>query len=218
MQVPARRPGDGGSAALRREDYLALEDEASVIRCYAPGVVPELLQTAAYAHAVSAIGRPESTARIQHRVELLMRRQRELLDRPDPAKLWVVIEEGALRRPFGGLEAWRDQLAHLVDSVARQNITVQLMPDHAGGPAICTVPFTVLRFDDPVRGDIVHLHHAAGAQFLGDRADLDTYHAIWDRLCVHAMPPEYTGELITALTAGWAETVGPAERIHRGDH
>lgn len=200
-----------------RDTYAALEDAASVVRCYASGVVPELLQTAAYAHAVSAIGRPASTARIQQRVESLVRRQ-QLLDRRDPPKLWVVIEEAVLRRPFGGIEAWRDQLDQLVDIVARPNITVQIMPDHVGGPAISTVPFTVLRFDDPGLGDIVHLHHATGAQFLDERADLDAYNAIWDRLSVHAMPPEYTGEVIAAITAHRAESVEPSDAIHEGTH
>ncbi|WP_280269963.1 helix-turn-helix domain-containing protein [Nocardia wallacei] len=187
-------------AGQRLDTYLALEDAATVVRSYAPGVIPELLQTAAYAHAVSAVARPGPTADVQRRVELLMRRQR-LLHRRVPPKLWLVIEEAVLRRPFGGTEIWRDQLEHLAQVAQRSEVTVQIVPDHIGGPAISAVPFTLLRFAEADLGDIVHLNHATGAQFLDRRGDLDAYHAIWDRLCVHAAPPARTGDVIAALLA-----------------
>jgi hypothetical protein len=211
----ARRPTSDDLDTQRWDTYLAVEDVASVLRCYTAGVVPDLLQTAAYAHAVSAIARPASTARIQRRVELLMRRQ-HLLDRPDPPKLWVVIEEAVLRRPFGGLEVWRDQLAYLIRAAERDHITIQIVPDYVGGPAISAVPFTLLRFDRPDIDDVVHLHNATDAQFLYESGDLDAYRLIWDRLSVHAMPPEYTGELITALTARRPDTAQPADDTEPG--
>ncbi|WP_024802668.1 helix-turn-helix transcriptional regulator [Nocardia sp. BMG51109] len=193
---------DDDFAAQRMDTYLALEDAASAVRSYAPGVIPELLQTAAYAHAVSTITRPGPTGDVQRRVELLMRRQR-LLRRPDGPKVWLAIEEAVLRRPFGGLEVWRDQLDHVAEVAERTGATVQIVPDHIGGPAICAVPFTLLRFDAPDLSDIVHLHHATGAQFLDRRGELDAYHGIWDRLCVHAAPPGRTRDLISAaIVAG----------------
>jgi hypothetical protein len=179
----------------------AAEDAASVVRCYAAGVVPELLQTAAYAHAVCAIAQPAPTARIQQRVEHIMRRQ-HLLDQHDPPKLWVLVEEAVLRRPFGGTEVWRDQLEHLARAAERKHVTIQIVPDYVGGPAISGVPFTLLRFDSPGIDDVVCLRHATDTQFLCEREDLETYCKVWDRLSVHAMPPEYTGDLIHALIAG----------------
>ncbi|MBF6171846.1 helix-turn-helix domain-containing protein [Nocardia blacklockiae] len=198
---------DGDLAAQRLETYLALEGAASVVRCYSPGVIPDLVQTAAYAHAVAAIARPGPTGDIQRRVELLMRRQRLLL-RPDAPKVWLVLEEAVLRRPFGGTEVWRDQLDHLAEVASGAKVTVQVLPDHIGGPAISAVPFTLLRFAAQDLGDIVHLHHAAGAQFLDRRGDLETYHAIWDRLCVHAAPPEQSLALIAAVAAGRSAEAG----------
>ncbi|WP_280271004.1 helix-turn-helix domain-containing protein [Nocardia wallacei] len=192
---------DGDLGAQRLDTYLALEDAAALLRSYSPGVLPDLLQTAAYAHAVAAIARPGPTADIQRRVELLMRRQR-LLQRPGAPKVWLVIEEAVLRRPFGGTGVWQDQLDHVAAVAAAGDAIVQIVPDHVGGPAISSVPFTLLRFAEQDLGDIVHLHHATGAQFLDRRADLDAYHAIWDRLCVHASPPDQSLELITALATG----------------
>ena len=189
---------DDHFAAQRLDTYLALEDAATLVRSYAPGVIPELLQTAAYAHAVSATTRPESTDAVRRRVELLLRRQR-LLQRREAPKVWFVLEEAVLRRPFGGSTVWRDQLHHLAEVTAHSDVIVQVVPDHIGGPAISAVPFTLLRFAEADLGDIVHLHHPTGAQFLDRRGDLDAYHAIWDRLCVPAVSPAATRATIARL-------------------
>ncbi|MEU2030489.1 helix-turn-helix domain-containing protein [Nocardia amamiensis] len=193
-----RWQADADLTSLRLDTYLALEDAATMIRCYAPGLMPDLVRTPSYAHTVFTIAHRQPAADIQRRVELLMRRQR-LLTRSDPPKVWLVLEAAALRRQIGGPEVWDAQLDHLAGLAARPNITVQVLPDHVGGPAISETPFTLLRFGAPELSDLVHLPHATGTQFLDKRGDLDHHNAIWDRLCVCATPPEQTTELIDAL-------------------
>ncbi|WP_280384138.1 DUF5753 domain-containing protein [Nocardia wallacei] len=187
------------AAPLWMDTYLALEDSCSLLRCYAPGVIPDLLQTPAYAREALALARPADD--VQQQVDLLRRRQ-EILDRRNPPRLWVVIEQAALRRQPGGHQVWRDQLNHLAGAAQRPNITVQIMPDHACGPLISTIPFVLLRLADADLGDIVHIHHATDARFLDRPSDLDTYHAIWDRLCVNAVRPDRTSDIITAAADG----------------
>ncbi|WP_019931322.1 helix-turn-helix transcriptional regulator [Nocardia sp. BMG111209] len=189
---------DVGSPTQRWDTYFTLEDAAALIRSYAPGVMPPLLQTAAYAQAILAVAQQGSTLELQRRVEVLIRRQR-LLTRPDAPRLWVVVEEAALRRPLGGTAVWRAQLEYLARTALRPNVTVQILPDHRGGPAISAVPFTMLRFGAADLGDLVHLHHATGTQFLDRRSDLDAYREIWDRLSVVAMAPEQTIDRIAAI-------------------
>ncbi len=191
----------GSAAELAQpglDTYLALEDAARLIRCYTPGLVPELAWTPSYAHTVYAIAYREPAADIQRRVEGLMRRQ-HLLTRPEPPRVWFVIEEAALRRPIGGYEVWQTQLDHLSDLAARPNITMQVVPDRIAGPAICAVPFTVLRFASPELDDVVHLQHASGAQFLDNRGELDCYNTVWDRLSVCATTPERSLDLVDAI-------------------
>ncbi|WP_280391066.1 helix-turn-helix domain-containing protein [Nocardia wallacei] len=126
---------DGDLGAQRLDTYLALEDAAALVRSYSPGVIPDLLQTAGYAHAVAAIARPGPTADIQRRVELLMRRQR-LLYRPGAPKVWLVIEEAVLRRPFGGTGVWRDQLYHLAAVAAPRGAAREKVAPPKGGPPL----------------------------------------------------------------------------------
>ncbi|MGV9839757.1 helix-turn-helix domain-containing protein [Nocardia niigatensis] len=182
----------------RAETYLALEDASSLIRCYATCLVPDLARTPSYAHTVLALAHCASAIDIHRRVELLVRRQ-QLLDRDDSPRVWLVIEEAALRRPLGGFEVWQGQLEHLAELSARPNITVQVVPDHVGGPAISGSAFTLLRFAAPEFGDIAHLEHPNGMQFLDKRGDLDRFNEVWDRLCVCAAPPARTGDFLDRL-------------------
>ncbi|MEV0767347.1 helix-turn-helix domain-containing protein [Nocardia salmonicida] len=192
----------------RPDTYLALEDAAALIRCYAPNLMPELVWTPSYAHTIFAIADQQPAAEIQHRIEVLARRQR-LLTRADPPRAWFVIEEAALRRPIGGAVIWQAQLEHLAELAERPNITVQVLPDHIGGPAISATPFTMLRFAAPELSDIAHFLHLSGPQFLEKPGELDRFNAVWDRLCVCALPPGRTAELLDTLRTSPA-TVDPS--------
>ncbi|MFE3316711.1 helix-turn-helix domain-containing protein [Nocardia sp. NPDC059195] len=189
----------GADLTVARPDtYLALEDAAAMIRCYAPNLLPDVVWTPSYAHTVFAIADRQPATDIQRRIELLARRQR-LLTRTDPPRAWFVIEEAALRRPIGGAEIWRGQMEHLAELSERPNITVQVLPDYIGGPAISGTPFTMLRFAAPELSDIAHFLHLSGPQFLEKPSELDRFNAVWDRLCVCALPPEQTTALLDTL-------------------
>lgn len=181
------------------DTYLGLENAARLIRGFEPRVVPELLQTPDYARALIALAHPgEPEEVIERRVALRMRRQ-EILDRAHPPQLWLVVEEAALRRPIGGSMVWQTQLDHLEQAAARPNVTVQVIADHVGGPAVAESGFTVLRFAEPDLPDIVYLQQLTSALYLDKRADLDAYLAVANQLSVHAAPPEYTPGLLAAL-------------------
>ena len=90
---------------------IGLEAEAAEIRTYQPELVHGLLQTEDYARAVIRAGRPGDTAaEVDRRVEIRMTRQ-QILDRDDPPRVRVVLNEGAVRRLVGGREVMRAQLA-----------------------------------------------------------------------------------------------------------
>jgi transcriptional regulator with XRE-family HTH domain len=94
------------------EPYVGLEAAASVIRTYQIQFVPGLLQTEGYARALIRQGAAASEEEITRRGELRASRQ-EILRRPDAPQLWVVVDEGALRRPVGSRQIVREQLEYL---------------------------------------------------------------------------------------------------------
>lgn len=179
--------------------YLGLEQAAQVIRCYEPRTVPELLQTPDYARALLTLAHPtQSEDAIERRVALRMRRQ-HILNRTHPPHLWLIVEEAALTRRIGGSRVWAAQLDQLLVAARRPHITVQVLADHVGGPALADGAFTYLRFAEADLPDIVYLQQLTGALYLDKQADLDAYRAVANQLSVHAAPPEYTPGLLSAL-------------------
>ncbi|WP_228826519.1 helix-turn-helix domain-containing protein [Nocardia abscessus] len=196
------------------DTYLGLEHAAQLIRCYEPRVIPELLQTPDYARALFVLAHPhEDEESIERRVALRMRRQ-EILTRPDPPQMWLIIEEAALRRRIGGSQVWLAQLEYLLRAAEAPNITVQVLADHVGGPALADGAFTMLRFAETDLPDIVYLQQLTSALYLDKIADLDVYYAVLNQLLVLAPPPEHSRGLLQLLRDGVVPTVDePVDRM-----
>jgi hypothetical protein len=183
------------------EVYVGLEEAASVVRCYEAQFVPGLLQCEDYARAVIRLGHPlAAEEEIERRVVLRMNRARPL-HRPNPPKVWAVIDEAALRRPQGGAEVMRTQIEHLLGLCRLPNVTVQVAAFDHGWPAAAG-PFTLLRFAEPALPDIVYLEQLTGATYLDGREDLDVYTTLIDQLCVQALSPSETIGFLTGILQG----------------
>ncbi len=181
--------------------FVGLEQAAQLIRGYEPRFVPGLLQTPEYARAVLRfLHREDSDDLIERRAALRLRRQ-EILARRHPPAVWYVVTESALRFRFGGTAVWRAQLECLIRAVANSNITVQVLPNDAGGSAIAGGPFTVLRFVEPEVTDAVFVPQLTSGTVLDKRADLDAYLAVASRLSVSAASHEHTPKILTGYLA-----------------
>jgi len=179
------------------ETRLELEQCASVIRCYENQFVPDLLQTTDYAR--SLIGRyyPDAPAEeIGRRAGLLAKRQ-EILDRPEPVRLWAVIDEAAVRRRPGSALEMRRQLQRLIEIAELPHITIQVMPFCSGVAAGGAI--TVLRFAEPEIADVVYLDQFTGALYLVKPADVQHYRHIVDKLCTEADRPAKTRTFLHRL-------------------
>ena len=75
--------------------------------------------------------------------------RQHILNRADPPRLWLVIDETALRRPAAttGASVMRAQIDKLIEAAARPNITVQVLPFAAGLHPAMYGPFRIFRFD-----------------------------------------------------------------------
>jgi transcriptional regulator with XRE-family HTH domain len=174
------------------EPYLGLEQAARLIRTYEVQFVPGLLQTPEYARAVIRLDHSHaSPAEVERRLELRMRRQ-EILRRPHPPYVWVVIDEAALRRPIGGAAVMYTQLQHLIGLCELPHITIQLMPFRSAGHAAAGGPVTLLRLPEPQFPDVVYLEQLTSALYPDRRDDIEYYRDILNRLATQADPPAVT--------------------------
>src|SRR6266851_6709696 len=92
--------------------FVQHEAEAPALRWFEQTLVPGLLQTPEYARAVLSTRVGASEDEIDQLVAARMERQ-AILDRDDPPLLWVVIDEGVLRRPVGSADVMQAQVEHL---------------------------------------------------------------------------------------------------------
>jgi transcriptional regulator with XRE-family HTH domain len=181
------------------ETHIGLEEAASVIWTYEVQFVPGLLQTADYARAVAELGHPGASRReIDNRVNLRLGRQR-MLTAPGGPRLWVVVDEAALRRPIGGPEVMRGQLLHLLEAARLPSVTLQVASFGVGGPAVGGGPITIRWFEEPDLPNIVYLEQLTSALYLDKQDDIDTYTTVMDRISVAAETPQESVSFLERL-------------------
>ncbi|WP_280704786.1 helix-turn-helix transcriptional regulator [Kitasatospora sp. GP30] len=182
-------------------DYLDLERDARYIRTWQPLVIPGLLQTESYAHALleanPAAVRPE---RIDQLVKIRMERK-EVLRADNPARFCAIIWEPALRCPVGGPEVLRSQLGYLADAVQHPNITLQVMPLSGGATAGACGGFVMIGFTDSALPGAVFLENLTSSHYLEQPAELNGYSLVFDHLRSSALDPAQSLDMITAIAA-----------------
>jgi transcriptional regulator with XRE-family HTH domain len=170
------------------EEYISLEQAATQIHGYEVQFVPGLLQTEAYARAVTLLSY-SNPKEISRRVSLRMARQARLSE-AEPVSVAMVLDEATLSRPIGGVPVMRAQLKHLIELAERPNVTIQILPFTAGGHAAAGGPFSVLHFAEKDLSDVVYLEQLASAQYLEKPDLVRKYRAVIERLHLEAATPE----------------------------
>ncbi|MEV6594747.1 helix-turn-helix domain-containing protein [Streptomyces acidicola] len=172
------------------DKFIGLQEAASIIRTYEVLLVPGLLQTPEYALAVAQGGDQLADQQvIERRVGLRLARQ-ELLDYPDPPKVWAVLEEAVLHRRVADRAVMRGQLQHLAEAAERPHVQLQIIPFDAPGGVTSGSPITHLRFEPPSLPEIVYLEHGQGALYLDKTRETERYRSILDGLLNAAECPE----------------------------
>ncbi|MEV6558454.1 helix-turn-helix transcriptional regulator [Nocardia sp. NPDC051756] len=177
------------------ETYLGLEGAAQSIRTFEGQLVPGLLQTEDYTHAVIDVS--HQSAEAARRVELRAKRQ-EILELPGGPTLWAVLDEAVLHRPIGGKHVLRKQLEHLVEVSYKPSVTIQVLPFSAGVHAAAGSSFTLLRFAERELPDIVYLEQLTSAFYLDRSDDLEVYREVMDQVAVQAERPDQSRALLIA--------------------
>ncbi|QKV94127.1 helix-turn-helix domain-containing protein [Streptomyces sp. NA02950] len=181
------------------QTYVGLEGSASHIACYEVQFIHGLLQTEGYAHAVVTRGQPQApAAEVDRRVALRLERQKLLVSERAPA-FHAVLDEAALRRPYGGPEVMRAQLRHLITVSEQPNVTLQVMPFSFGGHAAESGAFTLLRFPESDLPDVVYLEQLTSALYLDKRDEVAQYERVLQRLGADSLSPQESRELLEDL-------------------
>ncbi|MHB9857946.1 helix-turn-helix domain-containing protein [Streptomyces sp. YIM S03343] len=178
--------------------YVSLEGAARIIRSYEPHFVPGLLQTEDYARAVmeaGTIGQIGEEA-IERHVSLRMTRQK-LLERTDPPRLWVIMDETVLARPVSiHGQVMREQLDKLLEFSEREHITLQFAEFRDGPHPGTYAPFSLFRFAEPELPDMVFTEYLTGALYLDSRNEVSAHLEVLDHMTARAASVERTKQLL----------------------
>ena len=131
-------------------------------------------------------------------VYLRLTRQKALVAESAPT-FHAVLDEAALRRPYGGREVMRAQLRHLIEMSEQPNITLQVMPFSFGGHAGESGSFTMLRFPESDLSDIVYLEQLTSALYLDKAEEVAQYEKAMVRLHRDSPGPEESRDVLRGL-------------------
>lgn len=188
--------GYGDVLSSAYQDFISLESDAAALRSFELILIPGLLQTEDYAHALyEAVPTPRSRKDIDQLVAVRIARQK-ILASPKPLHLWAILDESALHRRVGGRDVMRTQLERLAGATAMENVTVQVLPYSVGAHAGVNCAFTIIEFPDWVDLDVVVLEHLTSGLYLEEEEDIRRYNLVFDHLRASALSEPDTAALI----------------------
>jgi transcriptional regulator with XRE-family HTH domain len=136
------------SLAPAVQKLIGIEGSARQIREFEALVVPGLLQTRAYAEAITPSRLFDDEAMRHGILDARMRRQ-QIFDQERPPDIDIILDESVLRRVVGGQAVMREQLGHLIKLAGTPCITLRVIPFAEGAHASMTGGFTILEFAPP---------------------------------------------------------------------
>lgn len=185
-------------------DFISLESEASGARTLETAVVPGLLQTAAYARAVTraALGDPPEQ-RVAELVQVRLARQ-SVLRGEKPLELCAVLDEAVLRHEVGGPEVMAEQLRQLLRTGSLPHVRLHVLPFARANHIGITGPFVIFSFPRIADLDVVVLDHLTSSLYLERKEDLRAYGSAFATLRAHALSHENSLDFIAGIAGNGA--------------
>lgn len=189
------------------ELYVGLESAAAHLRRYDESLIPGLLQTKEYAHALYRLGGRLSDEERERAVQVRLQRQALLVRRlPAAPRLDAVLSEAVLRRVLGGREVMSLQLDQLIKLSGLPNVSVRVLPLAAGPqPGAVAGSFVILDFP-PTKGgraapepSVVYSESLTGALYLDKPDEMAAYDRVWRGLDALALGEAESRDMIKRL-------------------
>jgi transcriptional regulator with XRE-family HTH domain len=169
-----------------RSTYVGLEAEASAISTFELALIPGLLQTDDYMREIMRACMVRDPEEMERRIEARLERQ-ALLTRPNPPRLWAIIDESAIRRPVGSLDVHKRQLRKLVETESMENVKVQILPFSAGAHIGMGGSFVILDFPEAGDRSVVYQETATDCLYLEEQDNIDHYQLMFKHLGASAL-------------------------------
>ncbi|RPK49528.1 helix-turn-helix transcriptional regulator [Streptomyces sp. NBC_01260] len=170
------------------------ETRARSIGEWSGTLIPGLLQTRSYAHAVVQSAHSlDTTEEAEAKVDGRLRRAR-LFDNPKKPEYWVILHESLVHQPILPPAEMAEQLDHIAALVQRGRIVAQILPWNGPTRALTELPLFLMDFDN--EPPLLYTEGPYHGQTIDDPALVMQYRKTYDRLRAAALPPEVSLTLI----------------------
>lgn len=183
------------------DDYVGFEAEAASISTFQSLYVPGLLQTEEYARAIIHAGRTTAGKDEVDRVVAARQARKVLLTRDAPPKLWIILDEAAVRRAVGGAKVMSAQLGRIIEACQLPTVEVQVLPFAAGAHASMGGAFTILDYAEPVLDPtIVYVDNDTNTLLLEEERQVSRYKLVFDHLRAKALDPDQSADFLVRIS------------------
>jgi transcriptional regulator with XRE-family HTH domain len=188
------------------QEWVHKESQAMTLRWFEPLVVPGLLQTEEYARAIFRTRFRVTDEQVEEQVVARMRRQ-EVLTRPEPASLWVILDEWVLRRPVGGQYVMQEQVTRLAEMARLPHVMIEIIPADAGAHYGLTGAFAIADFEEVP--SIGYQEGAVGGQPVEQAKDVAFLALMWDTLRADTLPRAASLAVLEEAAKSWTSAKSP---------
>lgn len=198
-RMQARLIEESGPSWLR--EWAGIEREAVILRWWEPLVIPGLMQTPEYVYGLMRTMPGATEDETAQRVSKRLDRQ-AVLEGSSPPMLFVVVDEGALRREVGGPQVMKGQLERLLELASRAKVSLQVVPASAGAHPGLSGPFIVAGFQSAP--DVAYVDTALTGQLVERQQDVGELMMLFDTVRGAALPCVASAELIGEVMSSWS--------------
>jgi len=186
---------------LNLDPYLGLEQDAIAVTSCTTHLFPALLQTEEYTRAVIKAIAPKMDPGIyQQRVEARMLRQQRILEKDNPPRYRVFLDEAVLVRRVGDPALMARQLDKVLDAVSSNKATVQVISFDVGVHGSQDSNFILFELEEGSgHPPVVFVEGLIGNQYHERRTDIARYREAIELLRDSALSPRDSVEYITKI-------------------
>jgi transcriptional regulator with XRE-family HTH domain len=189
---------------LPNSTYVGLEAEATSISDHSVGIMPGLLQTPEYTHAVVRAA-AHIAARGRRAARGSADGQTAAAPSEHPPSFETVVDESVLHRVVGSPAIMQAQLKRLLEVSALLNVLLRVARYDAGALPAGNDKFIILRFALPTVPDVVFVEGLTGGLYLDDPHDIEVYNTTFGTLVHLAADRRATRGIIAAMIASYED-------------
>jgi transcriptional regulator with XRE-family HTH domain len=181
-----------GHEANWYQEQVALEAIASEIRIYESGLVPGLFQSESYARTLFTLGGSTDVEKdLQDRMA-----RKAVLKRPDPPRIWALLDENVVDRVVGSGEVMSEQLDYLIELSHLPNVVINVIPRSVGYHSGLRGSFKILTVGREI---LAYTEAAAGGRLMRDPNEAERMRVRHDLLGADALSRQASRDRLRQL-------------------